>query len=330
MFSLSRQWVSVLAAIALCTALAIPALAGPTPDYGHDFVTIGDPGNRPVNKQEGPGFYPPEAPKGFTAGRVNYRYRMNRTEITVGQWLEFVNSYAPYYDGPTNSSRFTSDWITFDNSLGEYRATPGSENFAANMSWRYAARYCNWLHNEKGLDQASFENGAYDTSTFGQDKDGNYTDQREHNDDAKFWIPTLDEWTKAMHWDPNANDGEGGYWRYPHSSNIVPQSGLPGSGETNAGTDLFFDVGSYPDAVSPWGLLDGSGGQSEYLETETEGYPFRRGSSHALGPVVDQIDWLLLALPQLGVGGLRLASSIPSPSGIVCLLGGLAIASRRV
>lgn len=47
----------------------------------------------------------------WLVGSVNRRYRMARTEVTVGQWLEFVNSYAPYYEGPTNWSEFTSRWI---------------------------------------------------------------------------------------------------------------------------------------------------------------------------------------------------------------------------
>ncbi len=311
---------AMAALLGLGFAAVSTAHAGPTPSYGIDFVTIGDPGNRPVNQEEGPRFFPPYATEPLSVGRVNYRYRMSRTEISVGQWLEFVNAYAPYYDGPTNSSRFTSDWIVYDNQSGEYRAIAGSENYAANMSWRYAARYANWLHNGKTLDQAAFENGAYDTSTFGRDKDGNYTDQREHNPGARFWIPTLDEWTKAMHWDPGMNNGDGGYWRYPHSSNLEPVTGPPGQGETNAGTSLVYDVGSYSDALSPWGLLDGSGGQSEYLESGEDGFPYRRGSSWALGTNADLIDRLTLTPPQLASGGLRLTSSIPAPVGFAAFL----------
>ena len=320
MFSLSRQWVSILAATANCSALPLPALAGPTPDYGHDFVTIGDPGNRPVNKTEAPG---------FDIGRVDYRYRMNRTEITVGQWLGFVNSYAPYYEGPTNWSEFTSDWIVYDNSQGQYRAIAGSENYAANMGWRYAARYSNWLHNDKGLDQAAFENGAYDTSTFGRDDDGNFTDQREHNADAKFWIPTLDEWTKAMHWDPAMNDGEGGYWRYPHSSNVEPIVGPPGVGETNAAMNAFFDVGAYADVMSPWGLFDGSGGRSEWLEDGEITRRYLRGSSWALSTNADEIDYLDIAAPFFSIGGLRLVSVVPSPMTPVLFLAMASFLHRR-
>jgi len=320
MFSLSRQWVQILAATALSSALAIPALAGPTPDYGHDFVTIGDPGNRWVSEEEGPMFYPPFTGGGVRVGQVNYRYRMARTEVTVGQWLNFVNSYAPYYDGPQNALQFTSQWIVYDQGQGQYRAIAGSENYAADMGWRFAARYCNWLHNDKGLDQASFENGAYDASTFTDNADGSFNDQQQHHPDARFWIPTLDEWTKGMHWDPAMNGGEGGYWRYPHSSNLAPQVGPPGEGDTNAGTAVFYDVGSYPHAMSPWGLLDGSGGQNEWLETDSAAIlRLVRGSAWNLPSFFDQLDYLSGDFVS-GLNGLRLASVVPSPAVYLPLL----------
>lgn len=310
-----------------------PAAAGPVPDYGHDFVFIGDPGNRPVNQAEGPGFFPPSAPEGFSVGQVNYRYRMARTEVTVGQWLEFVNAYAPYYDGPTNATQFTGDWIAFNPIAGEYRAFAGSESFPTDMGWRYAARYCNWLHNGKSLERAAFENGAYDTSTFGQDSDGNYTDQPTHHPDALFWIPTLDEWTKAMHWDPAKNGDEGGYWRYPTSSDTAPIIGPPGTGETNAGTGTSYDVGAYADVMSPWGLFDGSGGEREWLESATATRRYLRGSSWALPPIADEIDFLGIGPPLASAGGLRLVSAVPSPSCLgmagMCFLAGCCVRRRR-
>ncbi|KAA0214335.1 MAG: hypothetical protein EDM82_10555 [Cyanobacteria bacterium CYA] len=266
-------------------------------------------------------------------GRVDYRYRMARTEVTVGQWLQFVNAYAPYYDGPTNWSEFTSTWIVFDHGTGQYRALDGTENYAANMGWRYAARYCNWLQNGQSLDQGAFESGAYDTSTFGQNPDGSFTDQLNHNADALFWIPTLDEWTKAMHWDPAKNDAEGGYWRYPNSSDTASVPGPPGIGETNAGTNKNVDTGSYPGVMSPWGLLDGSGGEMEWLEDAELNSHIRylRGSSTILPPdYFDAIDWVGGGPPWQATGGLRLAASVPTPApGAVLGLTGTYLSLRR-
>ncbi len=302
--------------IGVLAMLAAPAAAGPTPDYGIDFAVIGDPGNRHVNIDEGRRFYPPFAPEGLRVGTVNYKYRMARTEVTVGQWLEFVNAYRPYYNGVVFASEFTSDWIVYDNSLGRYRAIAGSENFAANMGWRYAARFCNWLHNGKVTDQWAFESGVYDASTFGQDAKGDYTDDRTRSADAKFWIPNLDEWTKAMHWDPNKDDGEGGYWRYPTSSDTRPVAGPPGTGDTNAGTGLSYDVGAYGH-TSPWGLLDGSGGVSEMLETGGQNYIFSRGSSWSLSAFADAMDSFGTYNLRNSGAGLRITASIPSPGGAV-------------
>jgi hypothetical protein len=335
---MASMWIERLRPIVFVGVLALwgvmgvqPAHAGPPPSYGLDFVTIGDPGNRPVNKEEGPRFFPPFSGKDFEVGRVNYRYRMARTEISVGKWLEFVNSYAPYYDGPTNWSEFTSQWIVFDNNQGKYRAIAGSENYAADMGWRYAARYANWLHNGKTLDQAAFVSGAYDTSTFGTNPDGSFTDQLERSPGARFWIPNLDEWTKAMHWDPGMNNGDGGYWRYPHSSNLEPIVGAPGQGQTNAGTGLFYDVGAYTDVMSPWGLLDGSGGQAEWLELAdiTNRVRATRGSGWSLSTFFDQIDLPGSSFPT-APRGLRLVSSVPSPGATLpCLLLAISLFQRN-
>ncbi|MCW5763006.1 MAG: SUMF1/EgtB/PvdO family nonheme iron enzyme [Phycisphaeraceae bacterium] len=317
--------VTVIGALAL---LAAPAAAGPTPDYGIDFAIIGDPGNRHVNFDEGRRFYPPYAHEGFTVGTVNYKYRMSRTEITVGQWLEFVNAYRPYYQGVVFASEFTSDWIVYDNSLGRYRAIAGSENFAANMGWRYAARFCNWLHNGKVGEQWAFEGGVYDASTFGQDANGNYTDDRTRSADAKFWIPNLDEWTKAMHWDPDKNDGEGGYWRYPTSSDTRPVAGPPGEGDTNAGTGLTYNVGAYGH-MSPWGLLDGSGGVSEMLQNGGQNWLYSRGSSWSLSAFADEIDSVGTLFPRSSGNGLRLAMVIPAPGGALLLGTLMTIVARQ-
>lgn len=190
------------------------------------------------------------------------------------------------------------------------------------MGWRYAARYCNWLTNGKGLEQAAFENGAYDTSTFTDNPDGSFNDQLTHNPDALFWIPTLDEWTKAMHWDPTKNNGEGGYWRYPTSSDTAPIPGAPGTGETNGGTGVFYDVGAYAGVMSPWGLLDGSGGVAEWLEYADLRLLTRgtRGSSWALPTYFDQVD-RVLTTGIFAPNGLRIASVIPAPSSMASVLG---------
>lgn len=243
------------------------ALAG-VPDYGFQWATIGDPGNRPATQAEAPGFYNSNGVPYFNQpGRVDYTYRMATTEVTNSQYLEFLNAYAPHYDGSFIDSRLTGAYIFYSPSADKFIIGTDMENRAAAVTWRMAARYTNWLHNGKGNNASDFETGVYDTSTFGRDPDTNQlTDQAVRNPDSTFWIPNISEWTKAMYWDPDKDGGEGGYWLYHNGSDNPAIYDLPGNGGTsNAGTQFHLDVASYT-ATSPWGLFDGSGGEREMLE----------------------------------------------------------------
>ncbi len=64
-----------------------------TRQAGFEFVTIGSPGNAEV---------PPEYQSFPTPtpglGRVNNEYRISRTEVTYGQYFDFVRAYAPLFD----------------------------------------------------------------------------------------------------------------------------------------------------------------------------------------------------------------------------------------
>jgi len=178
--------------------LGLTTLAAGQPDpSGIEFVTIGSPGNQAYT-----GF----DPLGHVTGRgaVDYEFRLGRMEVTTGQWMEFFNTFGdlygtlgyfqpslrwgaardPNYQGPGER------WV-----LGNLPDAAMVGGF--NVSWRTAARYCNWLHHGKSSDPATLENGAYDISTFGFNLDGTFTDQLTHNPGARYWIPTLDEWLKA-------------------------------------------------------------------------------------------------------------------------------------
>src|SRR5436190_24130587 len=66
--------------------------------------------------------------------------------------------------------------------------------------------------------------------------------------------------------------GQGRWWPYKTKSDEGGVSGPPGTGTTSSGyttTDFGqWDIAlaSYPDSVSPWGLLDTSGGTGEWTE----------------------------------------------------------------
>lgn len=90
--------------IVLASALAFvgPASgvwAQPGPGYGFDWVTVGAPGNRPATATEAPEFFAPFSIPDQHVGRVDHEFRITRTEVTVGQWFEFVDAFWPHWDG---------------------------------------------------------------------------------------------------------------------------------------------------------------------------------------------------------------------------------------
>ena len=240
------------------------------PDFGFDFVTIGDPGNRDTTLEEtaGPFGYP-----GDHVGGVEYEYRIAMTEVTTAEYFEFVVAYFPIFmKGNTLPGwpPFTGRWISI--SSGSPEITQAYANSPAAMGWEFAARYVNWLHNGKVNEEWAFETGVYDTSTFTFNDDGTFNHQEAHHSKARYWIPTRDEWTKAAYWDPNKKTGEGGYWRFPNTSDIEPIPELlpQDGGERNAGLvseGWPLAVGSFPNVLSPWGIPDMAGGVAEHSET---------------------------------------------------------------
>lgn len=316
---------------AACLVIATIAIATPavlaTPDAnGYEWAAITHPGNRPTNDAEVP------AIPGYRTGSVAYEFRMATTEVTVGQWFEFVQAYSPFYfqqnDTPIASPEFAGSSINagFD---GIYVRPGISVNQATDMSWEYAARYCNWLHNGRVNEAWAFESGAYDTSSFTINDDGSANHQQTRSSGAKYWIPSVDEWNKAAYYDPNRyGHGADRYWLYPDGSdtplveNLLPEDG----GERNGGrSDVFpLDVGSFSHVSSPFGLLDASGGMTEWTETAGK---FGSDARFIRGSDFGHLDHsgIVLTLDRLESGfstsvsftpyvGLRLASAIECPA----------------
>lgn len=320
--------------VTLSVLILAAAPAAGQPDYDFDWVKIGHPGNRAATPEEAPFWYD------MKVGAVDHRYRMTRTEVTVSQWFEFVQAYAPYVDPKEKyGSAFTGRWISWQGD--GYAIEPGAEQYPSNMSWLMAARYANWLQNGKAPEQAAFESGAYDTSTFWKDENGGRHDQIARDPDATFWIPSLDEWIKGMYYDPDRyGPGEEGYWIMPDGGNEDLISGYPDEGgETNGGIEDLgnfggMDVGSYPWATSPLGLLDGSGGRGEWTEGLADELSRKRytGGSPA-GELwyyfTDRIDAANTEIPLTSSPGLRLASSVPSPISGMAILLAIPLLGRR-
>ena len=256
-----------------------------TYQHGIEFVTIGDVGNQPWRNTSG----------GYTRvdgrGSVGYEYRIARFEVTTAQWAEFLSAVSARPESeaiPFISSPSTWGGAVDPSDTGpgrRYVALPGREMAGVgNISWRTAAIYCNWLHNDKSSDRSAFMSGAYDVSTFGYVGESSvFTDQLTRSTGARFFIPTMDEWVKAAHYDPNRNGpGQGGWWTYSIASDTAPVYAPPGvllngqPAQSNGwfpssllfggATPFSVPLNAYPDVQSPWGLFNTSGGAAEWSE----------------------------------------------------------------
>lgn len=173
----------------------------------------------------------------------------------------------------------------------------------------------------------------YDTSTFTQNPDGSWNHQATHSADALFWLPTRDQWTKTGYWDPDLNDGEGGYYLFPNGSS---EQSIPGVERNAWSGDYPMDVGSFPNVMSPWGILGMEGG-AEWTESVVSMNPHIRyliGSNSG-----DAAYGELIARDMLGrsgdsfvfapVGGIRLVSVVPAPSTSAVFVFGIGAYLRR-
>lgn len=205
--------------------------------------------------------------------------------------------------------------------------------------------FCNWLHHGKSSALSALEYGAYDASTWGDDG-SRFTDDPTHLPDARYWIPTLDEALKAMNYDPDRyGEGQGGWWLYPNMSDEPPIPSTPGEGTTNAGLHLpswgewDIPLGAYSDMVSPWGLLDTTGGEREWTEEIVP--PGEKAERAIVGAaasddnhvVHDHVSSLQSLFPGTGTtdAGLRIATTVPAP-GVLTItvgLGMLPLSPRR-
>jgi sulfatase modifying factor 1 len=323
------------------SATAIAAGAQVTRQDGLEFVSIGAPGN-PTWRGTGA----PVNDYAIGRGSVSYAYRIGRYEVTSAQWVEFLNAGL---DRPSND---TLPWIDTPAFWGGARTTPNNPNgFRWNVSaanamlpangigWRTAAMYCNWLTNDKRTDRAAFLTGAYDVSTFGYTPFGTLTDQPTRSPTAKYWIPSLDEWIKAAHYDPNkSGTGQGGYWLFPITKDTPPAYAPPGVqaiggqglGQSSAGWEsstypgfnpFAMPLGAYTNVMSPWGLFDTSGGTSEWTEEIILYSRLLGGSAIGLGPS-DRLGNFPGDDPSSGSfrNGFRIATHIPAPGAAMALI----------
>ena len=203
----------------------------------------------------------------------------------------------------------------------------------------------NWLCNNKSTSLSAIANGATTPPPSASTPTATGPTSSPTTPNARYWIPTLDEWMKAVHYDPNrSGPGQGGYWMYPNSSDTSPIYGPPGTGQaiarlhTSPATHSTTSrTSAYPGSLSPWGLLDTAGATSEWMESvrtvNARNYRFLDGSQYGTvsGNSLDLVNLVGDDLPYImdpGIG-FRIASAVPSPSVLLVLGTGAAICSTR-
>jgi hypothetical protein len=324
---------------------------------GFDFVTVGAPGNRSWIRSEWAisGNVIGSTPNHIDdRGRVDYSYRIMRTEVVQTQYVDFLRGFEPFWRSIENIPNSVETGSPTDNSVtgrgisifGSFDVNHAFDNSAMTISWRNAARYANWLHNGAPTDAAdlswdTFHTGAY---TFTEQS---FTSTRgspiTRNAEARFWLPGLDEFLKAAYYDPNRyGEGQEGYWPYPGGSETPPAFGPPGVGDWGYDDDDTvaerLTVGRYPGTVSPWGLLDVVGTSVEWVETPGYLVELADGSIVAIDRLIvgrtAVFPGLIDEWAQRGeagnLGAFRLATFVPAPAAFGALgFLGLYAARRR-
>ena len=189
-----------------------------------EFVFVGNP-NNPNDPNDG------DAPLGGVQnfGSVANDFLIGKYEVTNTQYIEFLNAVAKTdTNGLFHPDMGTNEraGIIQNGSTGSFvyalKRPALAEKPAVLVSFWNACRFCNWLHNGKptGLQGAdTTENGAYDLTI--PDVISNNTAARKLQ--AKYFVPSNNEWYKAAYHQPAALGGDvDHYWLYPTKSNSIP------------------------------------------------------------------------------------------------------------
>ncbi|MFM8496105.1 MAG: fibronectin type III domain-containing protein, partial [Planctomycetia bacterium] len=247
---------------------------------GVELVTVGDAGNQ----ADANGY-----------GSVPHEYRIGKYEITIGQYVEFLNAVAssdPYglYD-PLMGSESTIMGISRSGAPGSYTYSvigpvgvtggqSGPHRPITCVSWFDAARFANWMHNGKG--SGSTETGAYSLN-------GAISGTPPAKSPlAIFYIPSENEWYKAAYYKGGSPDA--GYWKYATRSNEAPGNKI--GNQTNQANykaagiftvtqssqffgnqNLLTDVGAFTNSGSFYGTFDQTGNVNEWNDLSGAGAP---------------------------------------------------------
>jgi sulfatase modifying factor 1 len=242
-----------------------------------ETVPIGNPGNAGESQPS----QPSQGHAGGIFGRVTTDYRIATTEVTIAQYVAFLNAVAASDPNSLYDARMasrsrggivqagTSGSFTYSVKPDVPTGGPGSTNYTYGdkpvvfVSWFDAARFANWVNNG-ATGAASTETGAYTmASGVGVSR----------NSGATWFLPTENQWYKAAYYDGTS----GMYYDYPTKSNAPPDNQIPLNDSGNSANYFagaftqqesypLTTVGAYMASKSVYGTSDQGGNVWEWTE----------------------------------------------------------------
>jgi formylglycine-generating enzyme required for sulfatase activity len=237
----------VLALLALALPAGALAKKSASPVLTFKVMEVGAPGNPAAgivpftnaiyrSCEEAPApKNPKRGAKCMTVGSVGYDYGIGKLEVTVAQWVAFLNTADPL--GRNRRDLYSENesgaaWPRFGQINFNAGASTGHHYSLAAPEWAdkpygfanflRAARFANSLYNGKLLTKSSGTEGPYSFTQYRvrlspRTERGMYDMRNPKTTRTKkkgFVIPSQDEWIKAAYYDPTGK-GTYSYWQYP-------------------------------------------------------------------------------------------------------------------
>lgn len=185
---------------------------------------------------------PPGPTNCITSGAVDYGFDIGELEVTVDQYVAFLNTVDP---GGTNPHQLYLDymspavWPKYGSISYESDAQASQHYAVASPEWAdkpfgfadflRSARFANSLTNGDVLSRTASSEGGFDYVTYevrlsAESERGMYDLAKPDTTriaDTGFVVPSYDEWMKAAYFDPDGG-GTFSYWQYPTGPTDAP------------------------------------------------------------------------------------------------------------